>query len=166
MSALPADPLFDPLRRFLNAVKQFLTLNGLEVEPPQPPNSGNPLEDQLRGWEELKAHVAEVHAALRGAAPGVDETLQQIVTVGQEIVWMTGDPGIVDPVRDIVQMALDERADIDNFMARVSNAASLLPVISFFNDMLGFQARVNQRRQMFAARLKALISYYDGRSSA
>ncbi|SLI70560.1 Uncharacterised protein [Mycobacteroides abscessus subsp. abscessus] len=158
----PIDPLYEPLTRFVNALGQFLTLNGLDVDFPQPPEekSGNPLIDMGQIWETLKKGLAKSHQALVGVEPKVDENLQQIVAVGSEVVSMTSDPNIISPVQQLVQLAKDERADIGNLVVQLSEATSLIPILSLIGNLTGIRTQIHERRQKFIALLAALISYY------
>lgn len=157
----PIDPLFDPLTQFVNAVGRFLKLNGLNVEFPQvPQESGNPLIDIGQLWETLKTGLAKAHHALVGVEPKVDENLQQILAVGSEVISMTSDPNIVSPVQQLMQLAKDERADLNNLILQLSEATALIPVLSFIGEVTGMRDKIHERRRKFISLLGTLIAYY------
>ena len=160
MSApLPKDPLDDPITRFVTAVNEFLAMKA-DVDPPPKHNTGNPIDDLMRNWEEFKRHLQRCREALLGAEPEVAQRLESIISVGNEIKALTDDPNITAPVDSVVMRAIDERADIGNIITRLANATSLPTVLSMIVDLAGFGKSSLTRRREIVVMLNNLTAYF------
>ncbi|WP_163731725.1 hypothetical protein [Mycobacterium gallinarum] len=156
----PQDPLDDPISRFVAAVNEFLAIKA-DVDPlPRQPRTQNPIDDLMRNWEEFKRHLRRCYEAMVGAQPEVAQRLEQIISVGNEIKALTDDPNIVSPVDGVVMRAIDERAEIGNFIPRLANATSFPTVMSMIGELAGVGKRTVTRRKEIAAKLNDLTAYF------
>lgn len=156
----PKDPLDDPIARFVTAVNDFLVIRADVGPPPTRSRTQNPIDDLMRNWEALKAHLRKCHAALVGAEPEVDERLQRIVSVGNEILDLTDDVLITTPVQDLVRMASEERNEIRNVIARLGDATSVPTVLALVGELVGVSSRTKERHLQIARTLDALTAYF------
>ncbi|MEZ0362327.1 hypothetical protein ACAG26_01290 [Mycobacterium sp. pUA109] len=156
---LPKDPLDDPISRFVTAVNEFLALNA-DVDPAPKHNTGNPLQDLMQNWEELKRHIQRAREALIGTQDERRERLETIVSVGTEIKALTDDPYIVNPVDGVVTRATDERAEFGNIIPSMAKATSIPTVLSLLGELLGFGTRTITRRKEIADLLNDLTAYF------
>lgn len=131
-----------------------------DVDPPPKHNTGNPIQDLMQNWEELKRHIQRCREVLVGAQPEVAQRLEQIISVGCEIKQLTDDPNIVNPVDAVVIRATDERAEIGNIIPRMASATSVATVMSLFGDLLGLGSRTVTRRKEIAKALNDLTAYF------
>lgn len=147
--------------RFVTAVNEFLTYKVADLDPPPPPaKTQNPIEDIKRTWEEGKRHLRRCHTVMVGAEPEVDERLQRIISLGAEVVALTDDPHIVNPVETLVRLATELRADIGNIIARLGQATSIWTFLTLLGELVGFRTRAVERTENIAATRDSLTAYY------
>lgn len=156
----PIDPLDDLIARFVTATNEFLAMKANVDPPEQITRTQNPIEDIMRGWEELKRHLQRCRVAMLGAEPEVAQRLENMIKVGNEIKSLTDDHHITNPVDGVVMRAIDERAVIGNVIQRLGNATSFPTVMSTFVDLAGFGKDSAARRKEIAKLLDDLQAYY------
>ncbi|MDQ2636338.1 MAG: hypothetical protein M3Y83_05610 [Actinomycetota bacterium] len=157
---LPEDPLDDLITRFVAAVNHYLDKEQLSVDPPVLSTTQNPLADIVRSWLRIKHYFGRAHEAVVNAEPEARERLQNIGTLGSEILMLTDDPHIVGPVTDLVRLASDEQSDITSLVSRMGRATSVWTFLTFVAEASGLVPRNDARRKAISTELDSLTAYY------